>query len=76
MFSNSAILDWFRQETYDILRHHNMAFCIYDFSGTLSPDAVTAGIVYIRFHGPLKSPYCGEYPDEFLKAWAEKFDAG
>jgi uncharacterized protein YecE (DUF72 family) len=22
--------DWFRQDTYDILKHHNMAFCIYD----------------------------------------------
>ena len=42
------------------------------FSGTLSPDAVTADFVYIRFHGRLKSPYRGPYPDEFLKGWAEK----
>jgi uncharacterized protein YecE (DUF72 family) len=49
-----------------------MAFCIYNFSGTLSPDAVTADFVYIRFHGPLKSPYSGAYPDEFLEEWAGK----
>ena len=63
---------WFRQETCDILSHHNMAFCIYHYSGTLSPDAVTADFVYIRFHGPLKDPYRGAYPDEFLEEWAGK----
>ena len=64
--------DWFRHKTCDILSQHNMAFCIYDFSGTLSPDAVTADFIYIRFHGPLKSPYCGAYADEFLERWAGK----
>lgn len=63
---------WFRQETCDILSRHNMAFCIYNYSGTLSPDAVTADFVYIRLHGPLKHPYRGAYPDEFLEEWAGK----
>jgi uncharacterized protein YecE (DUF72 family) len=44
----------------------------FNSSGTLSPDAVTADFVYIRFHGPLKSPYCGAYPDEFLNERAGK----
>lgn len=61
---------WFRQETCDILSRHNMAFRIYNYSGTLSPDAVTADFVYIRFHSPLKDPYRGAYPDEFLEEWA------
>jgi uncharacterized protein YecE (DUF72 family) len=63
---------WFRQETCDILSQHNMAFCIYHYSGTLSPDVVTADFVYIRFHGPLMEPYRGAYPDEFLREWAGK----
>lgn len=63
---------WFRQETCDILSQHNMAFCIYNYSVTLSPDAVTADFVYIRFHGPLKEPYRGAYPDKFLEEWAGK----
>ena len=56
---------WSRQETCDILSQHNMAFCIYNYSGTLSPDAVTADFVSIRFHGPLKEPYRGAYPDSW-----------
>jgi uncharacterized protein YecE (DUF72 family) len=64
--------DWFRQETYDILIQHGMAFCIYDFAGTLSPDAVTTDFVYVRLHGPLKSPYRGAYTEKQLEGWAEK----
>ncbi len=25
--------DWFRQDTCDILNHHNMTFCMYDCGG-------------------------------------------
>lgn len=64
--------DWFRRETCDILNRHGAAFCIYDFAGTLSPDWVTADVAYIRFHGPLKTPYRGSYPSEFLGRWADK----
>jgi uncharacterized protein YecE (DUF72 family) len=35
--------DWFRRETCDILSRHGMAFRIYDYAGTLSPDSVTTG---------------------------------
>jgi uncharacterized protein YecE (DUF72 family) len=41
----------------------------FNFPGTLSLDEMTADFIYIRFHGPLKSPYSGAYPDEFLKEW-------
>jgi uncharacterized protein YecE (DUF72 family) len=47
--------DWFRQETCDILIKYGMAFCIYDFAGTLAPDKVSADFVYIRLHGPRKA---------------------
>ena len=58
--------DWFRGETYDILKTCGAAFCIYDFAGLHSPDQVTADFVYIRLHGPLREPYRGKYPDSFL----------
>ena len=64
--------DWFRQETCDILSRHGAAFCIYDFSGTQSPVWVTADFAYIRFHGPLKTPYRGGYGEAFLERWAKR----
>ena len=63
---------WFRQETCDILKRRNIAFCIYDFAGIQSPDTVTADFVYVRLHGPLKEPYRGAYPEGFLIERAEK----
>ncbi|MRR08070.1 MAG: DUF72 domain-containing protein [Deltaproteobacteria bacterium] len=51
--------DWYRQETCDILRNHNIAFRMYNFYGTQSPETVTADFNYIRFHGPLKTPHRG-----------------
>lgn len=62
---------WFREETCDILKRHGMAFCIYDFAGFRSPDAVTTDFVYVRLHGPLKQPYRGSYPEAFLEERAE-----
>jgi len=62
---------WFREETCDTLKRNGMAFCIFDFAGLRSPDAVTADFVYIRLHGPLKEPYRGGYPDSFLQERAE-----
>ena len=63
--------DWFRPETCDILKRHGMAFCIWDFAGLQSPDAVTADFVYVRLHGPLKEPYRGAYPGSSLEERAE-----
>lgn len=62
---------WFRGETCDTLKRNGIAFCIFDFAGLRSPDAVTADFVYIRLHGPLKEPYRGKYPDSFLQERAE-----
>jgi uncharacterized protein YecE (DUF72 family) len=36
---------------------------------TSPPQAVTAGFVYIRLHGP-GGPYQGRYDDQTLRAWA------
>jgi uncharacterized protein YecE (DUF72 family) len=67
--------DWFRQETCDILKRSGIAFCIYDFAGLRSPDAVTTDFVYIRLHGPMKEPYRGAYTDAFLQERAEAIRA-
>jgi uncharacterized protein YecE (DUF72 family) len=64
--------DWFRRETCDILTKYGMAFCIYDFAGTLAPDTVTADFIYIRLHGPLKRPYRGAYSRKILEGWEKK----
>ncbi len=44
-----------------------MAFCMYNFSGTQFPETVTADFIYIRFHGPLKTPYRGAYSEKMLE---------
>ena len=64
--------DWFRQETCDILRHRNIVFRMYNFPGTQSPETVKADFIYIRFHGPLKTPYRGACSEKTLEGWAEK----
>jgi uncharacterized protein YecE (DUF72 family) len=64
--------DWFREETYEILKKHNAAFCIYDLEGELSPLEVTADFTYIRLHGPQEA-YEGSYSKKALTQWAERF---
>jgi uncharacterized protein YecE (DUF72 family) len=62
---------WFSQETYDLLRGHNAAFCIYELAGNRSPEVITADSVYVRLHGP-EGAYQGSYSEEELKQWASK----
>jgi len=44
---------WFNPLTYDLLKEHNIAFCIYYLGDYYSPKEITADFVYIRFHGPV-----------------------
>jgi uncharacterized protein YecE (DUF72 family) len=62
---------WHKDETYDILRRHNAAFCLYELNGFQSPEPLTADFTYIRLHGP-GGPYQGSYRAETLAEWAEK----
>jgi uncharacterized protein YecE (DUF72 family) len=62
---------WYTEEVYAILNKHDVAFCIYELDGHLSPLEVTAGFVYIRLHGP-GAKYQGSYSEEVLKSWAAK----
>lgn len=66
--------DWFHEETYDLLRKHEAAFCIFELAGLRSPKKVTADFVYVRLHGPGKK-YQGSYSSEDLSSWAyESFE--
>jgi uncharacterized protein YecE (DUF72 family) len=62
---------WFVEETYDLLRKHNAAFCIYELGKVETPIVVTANFSYIRLHGPGQK-YRGSYSDEQLQRWADE----
>jgi uncharacterized protein YecE (DUF72 family) len=63
---------WLTDKTYEALAEHQVAFCIYDFNGLLSPREVTADLIYLRLHGP-DGPYKGCYDTHFLAGWAGAF---
>jgi uncharacterized protein YecE (DUF72 family) len=62
---------WFREETYQLLKEHNIALCIYDLRGYISPNVVTTNFLYIRLHGPTFRAYKGNYNDQKLERWVE-----
>jgi uncharacterized protein YecE (DUF72 family) len=62
---------WYTKEVYDILRKHNVAFCIYELAHHLTPLEVTADFVYVRLHGPGEK-YQGSYSPADLKKWAKR----
>ncbi|MBO9658663.1 MAG: DUF72 domain-containing protein [Chitinophagaceae bacterium] len=63
---------WYRNETYELLRKNDCAFCIYELAGHQSPMEVTASFVYIRLHGPSLSKYQGNYSKQQLTMWKKK----
>ena len=62
---------WFHREVFNLLRRHNIGFCVYDMPDFTTPIETTADFAYIRFHGSL-SLYGGCYSDEELGDWARK----
>jgi uncharacterized protein YecE (DUF72 family) len=62
---------WFREETYQLFKEHNIALCIYDYRGYISPNVVTSNFLYIRLHGPTFQAYRGNYNDQKLERWVE-----
>lgn len=63
---------WINDRACQLLREKNIALCIYELAGYLSPGEVTADLVYLRLHGP-GDKYQGKYNDETLGKWAETF---
>lgn len=60
---------WFVDDVYDALKAHGAALCIYDDAGHTSPKEITAGFVYLRFHGT-EEGYRGSYGASGLAPWA------
>lgn len=65
---------WFDRSIYELLSAHNVAFCIYDLRGGVTPKQVTADWVEVRLHGP-GGPYQGKYDDQTLARWMDDFSS-
>jgi len=63
---------WYLPEVYALLKKYNVAFCIYELAGHISPVEITADFVYLRLHGPGENKYQGSYSDQTLTEWAEQ----
>jgi uncharacterized protein YecE (DUF72 family) len=63
---------WYTDEIRDLLVKAKAGFCIHDMRGSVSPDWLTARVIYIRFHGPTESAYSGSYSPEQLRSWASR----
>jgi len=66
---------WFDNDTYELLKRYNAAFCIHDMQGMETPRAVTADFIYIRFHGSA-GRYSGNYTKAMLKdraSWLKEY---
>lgn len=62
---------WHNPQVYRLLQKHNVAFCLFELGGCMTPIVVTADFVYVRLHGPgLK--YQGDYALATLKGWCRR----
>jgi uncharacterized protein YecE (DUF72 family) len=64
---------WYTDAVYALLEDAGAAFCIHDHRDAPSPEKTTTDWIYVRFHGP-RGDYEGKYPEEALKAWADRID--
>jgi len=62
---------WLDEGVFDILRRHNVGFCVFDMPDLPCPLVATADFAYIRFHGST-GLYWSCYSDEELEDWAQK----
>ena len=65
---------WLDEGVFDILRRHNVGFCVFDMPDLPCPLVATADFAYIRFHGST-GLYWSCYSDEELEDWAGKISA-
>ena len=63
---------WFDPAVEHALRERDMAFCIHDYPGCVTPDVVTTNrLAYMRFHGHT-ALYAGSYPPDVLAVIARR----
>ena len=65
---------WLTDDALAALRAHGVALCITDTPRWPSRVAVTAGFIYLRFHGPGRL-YASAYDDDQLRGWAARIRA-
>lgn len=64
---------WFRDDVFAALEKRGVALVAHDMLAD-HPQAVTAGFVYLRFHGP-NGDYTGSYTPQYLGAHAKRIRA-
>lgn len=64
---------WDDPGVYALLERHRAAYVVMSGAGLRCVPRATSELVYIRMHGPDQdSLYAGSYPDEELRAWADR----
>ena len=67
---------WDADAVADVLARHGAATCLADGAGIPAVRRDTAGLRYVRLHGPPRGPlYAEGYSDAELRAWADRFAA-
>lgn len=61
---------WFEDEVYNLLRNHDVGFCILSAPKLPTEIQVTSDFAYIRLHG-IHDWYKHDYSEKELKKWAE-----
>lgn len=63
---------WIDTHVFEILKEHNIAFCLSDTAGRYPyHEVITADFLYVRLHGS-KKLYASEYSEDELQGWAKK----
>jgi uncharacterized protein YecE (DUF72 family) len=61
---------WHGEAVYEILRRHEVAYCILSSPKISTVLVATGPFVYVRFHG-MSAYYRDNYPDRVLRQWAK-----
>lgn len=66
---------WYDEEVYNIMKNHNVAFCIISAPGDLPEDTITtADFAYVRFHGK-KDWYNYKYSKDEMETWSNSIQS-
>ena len=58
---------WYTEETYEVLRKHEVALCLAETDEQTPPELLTANFTYVRLRRE-------EYTPQQLEAWRKRFD--
>ncbi len=62
---------WLNEQFFALLEQYHVAFCIASLPDYACPLRVTAGFVYLRFHGS-QTMYYYDYPADELRLWRDR----